>query len=237
MRFTSKIKINSSRVYLENFVRQAAASLPTGARVLDAGAGEGFYKYLFEHTRYHAADFLKVNKDYGKVSYICDLQMIPIAQESYDGIICTQVLEHTPEPARVVEELFRILKPGGQLWLSAPLFYQEHETPYDFYRYTQFGFRYLLEGNGFQIVNMRWMEGYYGTLAYQLEMAARDLPLRPVDYGGGLFGWLSSFMFFFLKPVFYVLSLLFSRLDLRHYYISGGMSKNYLIHATRPLTA
>jgi SAM-dependent methyltransferase len=236
MRLISKFKINSSRIYLEDFVHNAAASLPGGARVLDAGAGEGFYRHFFAHTQYHAADFLKVMKGYGRVTYICDLEKIPSAPESYDGVICTQVLEHIPEPGLVLEEFFRILKPGGELWLSAPLFYQEHEIPYDFYRYTQFGFRYLLERKGFQILEMHWLEGYYGTLAYQLEMAARELPLRPADYGGGARGWLSSILSALLKPGFYALSLLFSRLDLHHPYFAGGMCKNYILHAVRPPT-
>jgi SAM-dependent methyltransferase len=228
MRLISKWKINSSRVYLEEFIRNAATSLPTGSRVLDAGAGEGFYTHLFEHTQYHAADFLKVDKGYGKVSYICDLQKIPIAPEIYDGILCTQVLEHIPEPAQVLAELFRVLKPGGHLWLSAPLFFQEHEVPYDFYRYTQYGFRHLLEREGFRIIEINWLEGYYGTLAYQLDMAARELPLKPLDYGGGVRGWLSLFLAALLKPSFYGLSLIFSRLDLRRPYVAGGMCKPIL---------
>jgi SAM-dependent methyltransferase len=234
MGFISQVKINSSRRYLEEFVRTASAALPPNARVLDAGAGEGFYRPLFEHTCYHAADFLKVTKAYGRVTYICDLAKIPTQSGCYDGIICTQVLEHIPEPKLVLEEFHRILRPGGELWLTAPLYFPEHEIPYDFYRYTQFGFRYLLEAAGFRIHQLHWLEGYYGTLAHQLETAARVMPLRAIDYGGGLAGWLATFLSALLKPGFFGLSLLFSRLDLRYQYTGGGLCKNYAVHALRP---
>lgn len=46
---------------------------------------------------------------------------------------------------------------------SAPLFYEEHETPYDFYRYTQFGVRHLMETTGFVIERLDWLEGYFGS--------------------------------------------------------------------------
>lgn len=230
----SKVRVNSSRVYLEEFLRAAATSCREGSLVLDAGSGEGFYQSLFNHSNYHATDFLRVEKSYGKVTYISDLAHLPIRETSYDCVLCTQVLEHLPEPQAVLAELFRVLKPGGELWLTAPLFYQEHEIPYDFYRYTQYGFHHLLEGAGFQVLELAWLEGYYGTLAYQFESAARNLPLHAADFGGGVTGWLSVCLALLLKPVLFFLSLLFSRLDLRHKYTSGGLCKNYALRATRP---
>ena len=59
---------------------------------------------------------------------------------------------------------------------SGPLFYEEHEQPYDFYRYTQFGLRYLFSSAGFIIERLAWLEGYLGTVGYQLNTMARYLP-------------------------------------------------------------
>ncbi|NIP26963.1 MAG: class I SAM-dependent methyltransferase, partial [Phycisphaerae bacterium] len=52
-----------------------------------------------------------------------DLSSIPIQDNQYDMVICTQVLEHVPEPKAVLAELHRVLKLRGELWLSAPLFF------------------------------------------------------------------------------------------------------------------
>lgn len=227
------LRPNSSRTYLYDFVNQAAQSLPPNASVLDAGAGDNPYKHLFKHVHYDATDFWKVEKDYGEATYICDLAAIPIVKNRYDAVLLTQVLEHMPEPLRVLAELHRVLRPGGKLWLSAPLFFPEHEVPFDFYRYTQYGFTYLLEKAGFSVDHITWLEGYYGTLSYQLLTAAKALPLQPMHYGGGLPGVLGSTVSAFSKPLFLGLSICFSHLDIRKKYTATGHCKNYAIVATK----
>lgn len=224
---------NSSRVYLERFLKQAAASLPEGSLVLDAGAGDCMYQPLFSHANYESADFCQVDKSYGKITYECDLSSIPVQDNRFDAVICTQVLEHVPEPEAVLRELNRILKPTGKLWLSAPLFYNEHEIPYDYYRYTQYGLKYLLQLAGFEIERIEWLEGYYGTLAYQLETATITLPLNPKSYGAGLFGFLAALTTLLLKPIFFLASVLFTHSDLRYKNDSIGYCKNYAIVALK----
>ena len=78
------------------------------------------------------------------MDHVCDLSQIPVESGKYDLVLMTQVLEHLPEPAKVLRELYRVLKPGGTLWLSTPFYYEEHEVPYDFYRYSQYGLRHFL---------------------------------------------------------------------------------------------
>lgn len=230
-----RLRVRSSRQYLEKFVRDAGNSVPEGANVLDAGAGDAPYRNFFSHTHYETADFCEVDKPYySDITYVCDLRSVPVQSGRYDLILLTQVLEHCPEPKDVLQEMFRLLKPGGIMWLSAPLFYEEHETPYDFYRYTQFGFRYLLEQAGFSILSINWLEGYYGTLAYQLEFAARHLQSRPESYGGGLRGYFFAIFSIFLRPLFKILAHYFASLDNRIYWTKSGMCKNYALVAQKP---
>ena len=231
--FVARIQVNSSRVYLDSFARDAAASLPHGAKVLDAGAGHGPYRQHFSNMQYESADFCKIDKQYGEITYICDLTTIPVENDRYDLVFLSQVLEHVPDPKKVLEEIHRVIKPGGVLWLSAPLFYEEHEIPYDYYRYTQYGFTYLLESSKFTVNQIDWLEGYFGTLSYQLRVMARALPIRPVHFGGGLLGILFSVLVILVRPLFFVLSLLFSRLDLRNKYTLSGHCKNYAIVCTK----
>ncbi|RPI31273.1 MAG: class I SAM-dependent methyltransferase, partial [Chloroflexota bacterium] len=173
---------------------------------------------------------------YGLITYVTDLARIPVEAEKYDLILCTQVLEHVPDPRTVLKEFYRVLKEGGALWVSAPLFYTEHQVPYDFYRYTQYGFKHLLEEAGFQIERVERLEGYYGTLAYEMDMAARVLPVSAKQYGGGPVGLLAGLAAAALKPVFFLLSLLYSRLDLRYKNVSAGHCKNYAAVARKPET-
>jgi SAM-dependent methyltransferase len=218
---------NPSRVRLDAFARRAGASVPEGGCVLDAGAGEGAYRIHFAHATYEAADFLEVDKVYAPVDYVCSLDAIPVEDERYDLVLCTQVLEHLPEPAEVLKELHRVLRPGGELWLTAPLFYPEHEQPYDFYRYTSFGLRHRLECAGFEVKSFEWLEGYFGTLAFQLRLAAGVLPRRPDAYGGGGAGLASAVAVSASRPLLRALARGLDHMELRHRYTSGGHPKNY----------
>lgn len=228
-----RLQVDSSRRHLRAFAAEAAASLPEGSRMLDAGSGSGIYRGLFDAAQYESADFAQVEKGYGHITYVCDLADVPVEDARYDLVLLTQVLEHLPEPAAVLREMHRVLKPGSQLWLSAPLFYFEHEAPYDFYRYTQYGLRYLLESAGFEIERLEWLEGYLGTLSFQFVIAAGSLPRRPRDYGGGLVGLAAALAAVVLRPALWMLSLALARLDVRHKSTGLGMCKNYVVVARR----
>lgn len=219
--------MNASRVWLERQINAFASCLPKGTRVLDAGAGEQPYKALFSHCHYVAADFEKVNKSYARSDYVCDLSSIPISDAAFDAILLSQVLEHIPEPLPVLNELRRVLCPGGLLFYSGPFFYQEHEVPYDFYRYTQYGVKYLFEKAGFSIQCIDWLEGYACTVGYQLQTMARELPLHPRFYGGGLNGIAASAAVLAVSLVGRWFAEVLHRADARNRITNAGMPKNY----------
>jgi SAM-dependent methyltransferase len=225
---------NSSRERLWRENAAFAATVPAGALVLDAGAGTSPYKSLFAHARYESADFEQVSKPYAAQTYTCDLSSIPVEDSRFDAVLFNQVMEHLPEPRAVLCELHRTLKPGGRLIYSAPLFYEEHEKPYDFYRYTQFGVRYLFTQTGFEIQRLDWLEGYFGTLGYQWDTAARALPTRGRDYGGGVVGLIAASAAVVLRPFFAGLSAAMHRLEMRHKLTTAGYPKNYIVIAQKP---
>jgi SAM-dependent methyltransferase len=232
-KIASQLKVNSSRFYLDKFAEEASQSVPSKSFVLDAGAGVCPYKHYFSHVTYESADFCSVDKEYADVTYVCDLSSIPVEDNRYDLVFCSQTLEHISEPTKVIQEFNRILKKGGQLWLSAPFFFEEHEQPYDFYRYTQYGFTYILETSGFEVRRIEWLEGFYGTLSYQLEFAGRYLPTHPKHYGGNATSILFSLLAVFLKPTFIMLSFLYSRLDIKYKFTESGQCKNYKVVAIK----
>src|SRR5437588_3415854 len=91
---------------IETFVRGVAAEIPAGKRILDAGAGEGRFKPLFAHTEYVGIDFAQGDKswDYSKLDVVGNLEQLPFPNLSFDHVISIVVLEHTPQPGRVIEE-------------------------------------------------------------------------------------------------------------------------------------
>jgi SAM-dependent methyltransferase len=225
---------NSSRVYLHRFLARAGQEVQPGQLVLDAGAGRAPYRDLFAHARYETADFLAVKgKKYVEPDYVCDLAEIPVEGDRFDHVLLTQVLEHIPEPARVLAELHRVLKPGGTLWLTVPLFYAEHEKPYDFFRYTRFGLRHLLEGAGFRVEEVEWMEGYLGTLSYQARVMSRALPASRADYGGGLSGLALAGGARVARRAGRHAANVLARLDLKYKVVGRGLPKNYQVVARK----
>lgn len=224
---------NSSRTWLYRENAAFAASIPAGALVLDAGAGDQAYRPLLSHCTYEAADFHKVDKPYAESTYVCDLSAIPVEDARYDAIVFNQVLEHLAEPLSVLVELRRVLKVGGRMICTAPLFYEEHEQPYDFYRYTQFGWRHLCSKAELEIERLDWMEGYVGTVAYQLETAAKYLPDRPAQIMSGPHGYLLWPVMSGVRLLFGVIARGFYILDENMKYTRRGFPKNYVVVVRR----
>lgn len=79
---------------------------------------------------------------------------LPFADEFFDTIVCTETLEHVADPAAVVREMARVLKPGGHVILTTPQYFPVHEAPYDFFRYTPYGLQHLFEGAELTIVTL-----------------------------------------------------------------------------------
>jgi SAM-dependent methyltransferase len=228
------MSFNSSRYYLLKEVEQFARSIPANALVLDAGSGLQPYQHLFAHARYESADFEKLDIPYTKTTYLCDLRNIPVEDCRYDCIIFNQVMEHLPEPGVVLKELHRVLKRDGKLFYSGPLFYEEHQQPYDFYRFTQFGLRFLFTQQGFVIYRMDWLEGYFGTVGYQLEKMAAFLPRKPKELGGGFRAYLLIPLLIVVKFFSGILSPIFHKLDVSYKITKQGYPKNYVLIATKP---
>lgn len=231
--FKQALAFNSSRERLREENKAFARQVMPHHRVLDAGAGSAPYRDLFSHARYETADFEQVEKKYAPSTYVCDLAAIPVEDCRFDFVIFNQVLEHLPEPKLVLQELFRVLKPGGKMIYTGPLFYEEHEVPYDFYRYTQYGLRYLLEGVGFEIERLDWLEGYFGTVGYQLNRMNKYLPTNSKEFGGGLYGVAASILVRLFRAIACVMSILFHRLELRAKFTSKGYPKNYVAIVTK----
>lgn len=227
---------NSSRVHLNRWNKDFAKLVKEGEYVLDAGAGRAPYRSLFSRAHYETADFEMVDKKYRPSTYVCDLKSIPVENERFHYIVFNQVMEHLPNPLAVLREFRRVLKPEGKLICTCPLFYAEHETPYDFYRYTQFGHRYLFDKAGLEIESLDWMEGYFGTIGYQMESIYKDLPINPAKFPVGALGYLVVPIFVSVKYASFVLAGLFYRLDTRFRYTASGMPKNYVVIARKAVS-
>lgn len=169
-------------LYFEASIRRAveafARSLPDGARILDAGAGEGQYADRFARQRYVGVD-LGVGDDqwnYAGLDAVADLAALPFHDGVFDAAINIVTLEHVREPARVIEELHRVLRPGGRVLIVVPHEWEQHQTPHDYFRYTRYGMEYLLQRAGFSSVEIEPVGGYFRLMSRRLLNALQFFP-------------------------------------------------------------
>ena len=145
------------------WVARKAKETPAGAKVLDAGAGTGLYRHLFSHCDYKSQDFCELaDYSYDKIDYVCDINQIPVPDQSFDLILCTEVLEHVSEPIMVIEEFSRIVQRGGKILLSAPLGCGIHQEPHIYYGgFTPFWYQRFLPHFSFEIIEITPNGGFF----------------------------------------------------------------------------
>jgi SAM-dependent methyltransferase len=132
-------------VDLNEFMKSHASA--EALTILDYGAGASPYKVYFPNSDYRRADIT----DAPTLRYkIKPDSTIAEADETFDLIISTQVAEHVPNPEVYFKECFRLLKPGGKLILSTHGIWDQHGSPYDFQRWTDFGLIRDLKYAGFK---------------------------------------------------------------------------------------
>jgi len=158
--------------------------LPRGLKILDAGAGELRNKKHCEHliyvsqdfNQYHGHDKTEFNDglgprtwDVSKIDIVSDIISIPLADESFDIILCSEVLEHVPDPCLALNELERLLKPNGTLILTAPFNANVHFAPYFFCTgFSKYWYKTNLEKRNFTIQEITPNGNWFTLLQQEL---------------------------------------------------------------------
>lgn len=140
--------------------------------VLDVGAGTGFYKRLLPHSINYVGLEINETKKYFKNEnpdlIFYDGRVIPFEDNTYDNVLCFEVMEHVYDYNNLLSEIFRVLKPGGTLLLSVPFAAKYHFVPFDFFRYTPAALKLIFERNGFEIDEIRRRGGDVAVLFHQI---------------------------------------------------------------------
>jgi SAM-dependent methyltransferase len=137
------------RHYVDDFHFRHVATLPEDATVLDLGGNRFGKRGLFDIGKYN----LKVVYANLSIAKQPDLQAeaawLPLRSESFHAVICSEMLEHVPDPPAVVREAHRVLRSGGILLVCVPFLTRIHGDPYDFGRYTDYYWSETLQAAGF----------------------------------------------------------------------------------------
>lgn len=182
--------------------------------VLDCGCGtKPFYDILADKSsRYIGFDGLCEWEKDRPIDVYGDAHKIPFADESADTILSLSVMEHLPDPETHAEEMYRVLKKGGNLLVIVPFMYGIHGVDKDFYRYTKFGLAEILRRHGFVDIQVREIGGIgsflvdlftklgeYFLLAIERIFKVKIGQIVVVRY---IFSIPSRIFLFFYKPIF-----------------------------------
>lgn len=178
--FVGDIGLNNQQNRLQ-WLEQALPQIPDGARILDAGAGTQPYRHLCSRLVYVAQDLAEYDgvgdgkgiqtgdRDYRKLDIISDITKIPEPDNSFDAIMCSEVLEHIPSPEAAIQEFARLLKRGGHLFLTAPFCSLTHYAPYHYATgYNVYFYEHVLPRTGFEVVEIQRNGTFFDYIAQEL---------------------------------------------------------------------
>ncbi len=231
LRFTDYNSISKSDFYYLVYVplirdlKSAILKYARG-RVLDIGCGNKPYEKLFEGkiTEYIGCDIIQSNLQ--KVDVLSNANDIPLPDNSFDTVFSTQTLEHVEDHQGLVNEAYRLVKPGGYFIVSGPMYWHLHEEPYDFFRFTKYGFKYIFEKAGFEIEEIIANGGMWATTGQSI--------IHSFMKSTSNHFFIRSMRFLFYKlRVYWLVNSFFSWLDKVDYNLVNTM--NYVVIGKKPL--
>lgn len=186
--------------------------LPKGMKILDAGAGEQIYRRYCEHLEYVSHDFGEYDGtgdgaafhlgkwDTADIDVVGDICNLPIKDNEFDAVLCTEVLEHVYDPITAVKELKRVLRPGGTIIITAPFRSYTHFSPH---HYCDGFNRYFFNTHfsDFETVELRANGSFFDSFAEQIWL------LRPISrrYSNGWIGFVTFLIMLTFIPLLKVL--------------------------------
>lgn len=211
--------------YFHEALFSAISKFATG-RLLDIGCGNKPYENMLKNntTEYIGCDI--VQSSLHKVDVLCPADNIPLGSATFDTVFSTQTIEHVENHQGLVNEAYRLVKPGGYFIVSAPMYWHLHEEPYDFFRFTKYGFTYILKNAGFEVEEINANGGAWATAAQSFIHAL--LLSKSNNF------FIQTWRFLFLRlRLYWIINIFFSWLDKADYNPRNTM--NYVVIGKKPL--
>ena len=125
-------------------------------------------------------DVIDVDPSVPHVTICCDIQCLDsIATNSYDVVICTQVLQYVENPDQAVSELHRVLALGGQLLLSVPFIEKDYKRMEDNWRFTRKSVQSLL--TRFRHAQVITRGNLFSSVSYLLGLGQADIRIADLN--------------------------------------------------------
>jgi ubiquinone/menaquinone biosynthesis C-methylase UbiE len=164
----------------DKWIIDTLQKIPAGSKILDVGAGQCPFKKNCSHLNYMSQDFSQYDgfwddqikegsADSNRIDIVCDIVSIPVESGSFDAVMCTEVLEHVPDPIAALSEISRVLRPGGYLLLTAPFASYSHFEPFHFAAgFNRFFYEHHLPKLGYTILDLKANGNFYEYLGLKI---------------------------------------------------------------------
>jgi len=152
--------------FLIRDIREAINKYARG-NFLDLGCGNKPYESMYNLVTETQTGCDIMQSDKNRVDVICPATDLKYGNDSFDAVLCTQVMEHIYDHQAMMNEIYRVIKPGCHIILTVPYAWELHEEPYDFFRFTKHALKELFEKTGFTIDYIKPNGGKWAAI-YQL---------------------------------------------------------------------
>jgi len=178
------------RYFVDEFHFCHVPNLPANSRVLDLGGNKFRKRGQFDIEHYNLRVVYANLSTAKQPDVLVDAAWAPFQGECFDAVICSELLEHVPDPLVILREVHRVLRVGGTLLSCAPFLYRIHGDPYDFGRYTDYSWHSILQEVGFHDIMIEQQGLFYSVLVDFLKQYANHIHIpRPF---GRVTRWLIS---------------------------------------------
>jgi SAM-dependent methyltransferase len=156
------------RYFVDEFHFRHVPTLPSGSLVLDLGGNKIRKRGQFDIERYNLrvvyANLVSVKQPDLQI----DAAYIPCKDDCFDVVVCSELLEHVPDPIAVLHEVYRVLRASGILLICVPFLFHIHSDPYDYGRYTDYYWRKSLAEVGFVDIQIERQGLFWSVLVDML---------------------------------------------------------------------
>ncbi|UYN90445.1 MAG: class I SAM-dependent methyltransferase [Anaerolineales bacterium] len=159
----NQLSYSLRRQHVDEFLARQLGSLSDGCRLLDLGGVKqgqrGYGQRVSGRLQVTVANLVS---DKG-LDLKADAARLPLAAGSYEAVLCSEVLEHVNNPEPVLQEMVRVLQPGGIALITVPFMFRQHADPADYGRYTEWFWAENLQRMGFSEYAIE-KQGLFGSL-------------------------------------------------------------------------
>jgi len=158
-------------------------------KILDVGCGFKPWALLFDERRffYIGVDF----ETKSSADIIASAEELPFPTNHFDALIYSEVLEHVGDLDKALEEMRRVVKKGGLVFISSPFFFYEHAVPYDFRRSTRYAYERYFQN---EIILLKASNGIFANPFLMFNLACEVTPLRKLPILSHLFYSLNNLL-------------------------------------------